>query len=263
MDIVFYPASAAGLNISAPATTASSLFTLLNTALAGTTARFITPPNAIDIKPEDGDIRVTFGAEVTATPLLGRLIKQGEIYSARNRPVANMKIVSTGSAAVKCSVEIGIASPGERDYYSGGGSANNRYNASPATRAEGEGGPGQTNNLGGLLTDLQTTLFGEDQNLNVLRAIPKWNKTRITTATTTLIKSGAGVFGGIVLGKDVATNVTDAYDAVTATGTPTYKQTTGAALLSDPGRSTGPLGEFSTGLTIVTSQAVDITVLWL
>jgi len=137
------------------------------------------------------------------------------------------------------------------------------FNATPTVRTEGQGGPMQQDANGNTLVALGSDIRGERSAFDILAAQPKWNMTRITTATTTLIKSGAGLFGGIVYGLDVATNVTTVYDALTATGTPKYVQTTGAAILSDPGKHTGQLGEFATGLTIVTSQAVDITVLWL
>ena len=137
------------------------------------------------------------------------------------------------------------------------------FNATPTVRTEGQGGPMQQDANGNTLVSLGTDIRGERSAFDILAAQPKWNMTRITTATTTLIKTGTGLFGGIVYGLDVATNVTTCYDALTATGTAKYVQTTGAAILTDPGKHTGQLGEFATGLTIVTSQAVDITVLWL
>ena len=84
-----------------------------------------------------------------------------------------------------------------------------------------------------------------------------YTSTPITTATTTVIKTGQGQYGGIeVLGG--TTGTITVYDNTSATGkkladfdttnaiNPTYIQNSG----------------FSVGLTVVTSAATKINVLW-
>lgn len=72
--------------------------------------------------------------------------------------------------------------------------------------------------------------------------------TEITSKTTTLAKSGAGMCGGITINKTGATDVVTVYDALTATGTPIATITTalvGQVFLQG--------ANFSVGLCIVTS----------
>lgn len=72
--------------------------------------------------------------------------------------------------------------------------------------------------------------------------------TEITTKTTTLVKSGAGMCGGITINKTGATDVVTVYDALTATGTPIATITTalvGQVFLQG--------ANFAIGLCIVTS----------
>lgn len=84
----------------------------------------------------------------------------------------------------------------------------------------------------------------------------------ITTATTTLVKSGAGTLKRIILNKGVASATITVHDALTAT-TPVIGTTTLAGtLLNDAGRSIEYDCGFTVGLTIVTSQATDITVIY-
>lgn len=84
-----------------------------------------------------------------------------------------------------------------------------------------------------------------------------YTSTPITTATTTLIKTGQGVFGGIEVFGGTTGTIT-VYDNTAASGkkladfdttnaiSPTYMQQAG----------------FSRGLTVVTSAATKINVLW-
>lgn len=120
MDQVFKPATIAGMNFLAT-TTAITLYTAIDTAAANTTSTFPTDPTAIDLKPEDGDIRLSFFSDLTPTATQGRLVKQGETISLRNRPLKNIKIISAGSSSVKCSYDIGVARPEEEDSFSSGG----------------------------------------------------------------------------------------------------------------------------------------------
>jgi len=82
----------------------------------------------------------------------------------------------------------------------------------------------------------------------------------ITTATTTTVKSGVGQLHSITVNKQVIAGTITVYDNTAASGTIIATITFGAALAGDP-PITGLYGiSFTTGLTIVTSAATDITV---
>jgi hypothetical protein len=83
-----------------------------------------------------------------------------------------------------------------------------------------------------------------------------FNYTPVTTATTTLVKSGAGIIGGISVNTTAAGTIT-VYDSLTASGTKigTLKASVAeGTYLSNV--------TFSIGLTIVTAAASDVTVKW-
>lgn len=81
----------------------------------------------------------------------------------------------------------------------------------------------------------------------------------ITSATTTVVKSGSGFLHKIVVNKGVASATITIYDNTSASGTKIGTITFGSSLLTDI-----PVAHydvyFATGLTIVTSGATDITV---
>ena len=84
----------------------------------------------------------------------------------------------------------------------------------------------------------------------------------IAGAATTTVKSGAGTLYGLMINKPIALSTITIYDSLTGSGTKIATLTQPAALLS----SQIPMPfvcSFSTGLTIVTSAADDITVLYL
>jgi len=137
------------------------------------------------------------------------------------------------------------------------------YNATPTARTEGQWGPLQATTRGAVNANLDTKLAGEDQSNDVLKVEGQFSATNITTATTTTVKSGAGLYAGLIINKGVAAGVITIYDNTAASGTKLGTITFGAALLGDPPIICAPIGaKFSTGLTIVTSAATDITVLW-
>ncbi len=86
--------------------------------------------------------------------------------------------------------------------------------------------------------------------------IQKWNYTNITSATTTLVKTGAGVLHSIVVNTTAAGSI-KIEDALTDTtpliGTLKASVAEGTYLYDV---------EFTTGLNIVTAGASDITVSW-
>lgn len=90
------------------------------------------------------------------------------------------------------------------------------------------------------------------------------NKTRnIVSATTTTVFSGRGTFVGLIFNKRVVAGVTTIYDNTVASGTIIGIITVGAAILNDPPHTAIYNRYMELGLTIVTSAAEDITVLWL
>lgn len=97
-----------------------------------------------------------------------------------------------------------------------------------------------------------------------LQASPSgaYSFTNITTATTTLVKSGAGTLHAIIVNTPVLSGVIEMDNAITHTapkiGTITYP----ATLVSDGPDSVVYDLAFSTGLSITTTGAMDITVVW-
>ena len=83
----------------------------------------------------------------------------------------------------------------------------------------------------------------------------------IATATTTTAKTGKGCLKRIVINKPVATAVITVYDNTAASGTKLATITLPATLLEDT-KSLEFDVAFGTGLTIVTSQATDLTVVF-
>jgi len=82
------------------------------------------------------------------------------------------------------------------------------------------------------------------------------SSTRITTATTTTVKSGRALLLNVCVCGGTMGDVT-IYDALTATGTP-------KALLEGANMSVGQnfniIGAYYTGITVVTAAATDIVV---
>lgn len=93
--------------------------------------------------------------------------------------------------------------------------------------------------------------------------ITQYKTTNITTATTTTVFSGRGTLVGLVFNKRVANGATTIYDNTAASGTKVGTITMGAGILNDPPHTVMYNRYMENGLTIVTSQAEDITVLWL
>ena len=90
---------------------------------------------------------------------------------------------------------------------------------------------------------------------------PVSRATNISTATTTTVKSGGGVLVRIVCNKAVASGVITIYDNTAGSGTLIGTITEPATLLATQWMLDYGCG-FATGLTIVTGQADDLTVIW-
>lgn len=135
------------------------------------------------------------------------------------------------------------------------------YNTSAPTLTNGQRGDTQMDTNANTLVTLATKLSGEDQTNDVMKVEQQFSYTRITTATTTTVKSGAGFLHAIVFGKHVATETLINYDNTAGSGTIIYKYTEGAAILSD-NQTLIVDAKFGTGLTVVTDQATDVTYIW-
>ena len=83
----------------------------------------------------------------------------------------------------------------------------------------------------------------------------------IVGAATTVLKTGSGVLQSITVNKPVASSVITVYDNVAASGTKIATITQPTVLLYSQGTLVYGLW-FTSGLTIVTSAADDITVVY-
>lgn len=89
------------------------------------------------------------------------------------------------------------------------------------------------------------------------------NKSRnITSATTTVVKSGRGTLIAIINNKITASSVVTIYDNTAASGTKIGTITSPSTLLQSQYNQNFYRVDFSIGLTIVTSTADDITVIY-
>jgi hypothetical protein len=87
--------------------------------------------------------------------------------------------------------------------------------------------------------------------------------TRITTATTTVVKAGPGEYFGILIGQNIASGAVEIFNSLTATGTIVQKVTNLATLKADQVSMTLPIGVAMTiGITVRTTGAQDVTILW-
>ena len=83
----------------------------------------------------------------------------------------------------------------------------------------------------------------------------------ITTATTTTVRTGAGILRRVVNNKKVASGTITIYDNTAGSGTKIGTITNPGTLLNNS--ETYEYGvRFGTGLTVVTSQAEDLTVVY-
>jgi len=101
---------------------------------------------------------------------------------------------------------------------------------------------------------LQTLIAGEDLTNNVLKVEERFSPLNITSATTTTVKSGAGYLFSITVNTTAAGTIT-IYDNTTNSGTKigTLKASVGEQTFFY-------CCSFTTGLTVVTAAASDITV---
>lgn len=128
------------------------------------------------------------------------------------------------------------------------------YRATPVSRTDGQAGPLEANAIGDLLATLNSLLAGEDLLNNVMRTQSRNNATYISTATTTVVRTGSGHLHSLVVNGGTAGTIIG-YDNTAASG---------AIIFSFD--STNALATyifdviFSIGLTIVTASATKVTV---
>ena len=128
------------------------------------------------------------------------------------------------------------------------------YNATPTTRTEWQAGPLQADSLGNLKETLGTTIAGEDIPNDVLKVEMRNNATVISTATTTVCKTGAGLLHTITVTGGTAGTIV-VYDNTAASGTILASFSSTNALATYTFNVS-----FSIGLTVVTSAATLVTV---
>ncbi len=128
------------------------------------------------------------------------------------------------------------------------------YNATPTTRTEWQAGPLQADSLGNLKETLGTTIAGEDIPNDVTKVEFRNNATYISTATTTVVKTGAGLLHTIVV-QGGTTGTIIGYDNTAASGTILFSFDTTVALAT----YTFDVS-FAIGLTVVTSANTKLTV---
>lgn len=129
-----------------------------------------------------------------------------------------------------------------------------KYNATPTTRTEGQFGVLQADSLGNLKETLGTTIAGEDIPNDVTKVEFRNNATYISTATTTVVKTGAGLLHTIVV-QGGTTGTIIGYDNTAASGTILFSFDTTVALAT----YTFDIS-FAIGLTVVTSANTKLTV---
>jgi hypothetical protein len=119
-----FPLQNANSSVISVTGTASYILPLINTAGA-VTHTFPPGLDALDITPENGDIRIVIDpstAAVSPTASKGFLIKQGATLMLRHSSLSYIKAIAT-SGTVSCSLQVGESEPNETTVISGGGGA--------------------------------------------------------------------------------------------------------------------------------------------
>ena len=129
-----------------------------------------------------------------------------------------------------------------------------KYNATPTTRTEGQFGVLQADTAGNLNVNQGTRIAGEDITNNRIMTEYRGTSSYISTATTTVVKSGAGHLHSLVVNGGTAGTIIG-YDNTAASGTILFSFDSTNALntyMFDV--------SFAVGLTIVTSAATKLSV---
>lgn len=126
------------------------------------------------------------------------------------------------------------------------------YRAAGVTLADGQRGDLQLDINAFLKATLGTLFYGEDSINNLLRTEEHWSWAYITSATNTVVKSGAGVFGVMIVVGGTAGTIT-AFDNTAASGTTIFAMDSTNAIAAYPFKAA-----FATGLTITTGAATKV-----
>lgn len=199
-------------SVIAVTSTATRLFDLINTAASTTLDRagYSFKANGVNIRPEDGDIRVTFSEGISPTSTKGELLVRGMQYFFRNVPLDKMKLIRTGSSNVNCSIAVGVCDPGEATAAAGSGSGGLTDGATfgvasdsvtpigllvdeVATGTVGEGliGAQRMSARRAGYVSMDTTISGEDQTINVLKVEERFTA-QSSVKVDTQVKASAG-----------------------------------------------------------------------
>lgn len=122
--MITYPLANANSSVISVTGTASYILPLIDTA-GSTRHAFPNNLDAINITPEDGDIRIFTDSTVNAiapTASKGFLIRQGSTFMLRRTNLRFIKAIAT-TGTVSCSVEIGSSEQEEYTAITGGGGA--------------------------------------------------------------------------------------------------------------------------------------------
>jgi len=128
------------------------------------------------------------------------------------------------------------------------------YNVTKPTYTDGQQTQNQSDARGNLLVSLGTLLAGENQVTNRMMVTQQFSPAYISTATTTVVKSGEGVLGAITITESVASTII-VYDNTSGSGTILASFVASAAVQTYPLNVT-----YGTGLTVVTAGASKLTV---
>jgi hypothetical protein len=195
------------------------------------------PPHVLDISDyEPGTSGPSGYAEgsttspATGTPIMGRNTGTNTLKVAKMDGNDQLYVVPVGSLPVK-----GV------------------YNTTPPTLTNGQDTVFQVDVNGNQKVTLATTLAGEDIANDVQKVEERYLPLNVSTAATTVVKSGSGYVKAIrVIGGTLGT--VTVYDNTSASGTvlvPTVTPTAAGLLIESI--------TFSTGLTIVTGSATILT----
>lgn len=196
-----FPLQNANSSVISVTGTASYVLPLIDAAGA-VTHTFPPGIDAIDITPENGDIRIitdpsTAGLAPTASK--GFLIKQGAMLMLRNTNLKYIKAIST-SGTVSCSLQVGMSVPGENTVISGGSTGGTGtsasqvqgnvasgatdsgnpvktggvYNSTPPTITNGQRGDTQLDSRANTQVNVNTLMSGENQTNNALGVFRKF-----------------------------------------------------------------------------------------
>lgn len=251
--MITYPLANANSSVISVTGTASYILPLIDTA-GSTRHAFPNNLDAINITPEDGDIRIFTDSTVNATAPTaskGFLIRQGSTFMLRRTNLRFIKAIAT-TGTVSCSVEIGSSEQEEYTAITGGGGAitsiipgtgatslgkaigdaaasgdvgvaglARRQDTPAALESDGDWVPETVEGAKGTRMTLGSSIRGEDHNRNRLLVVDGGTSTRITTATTTVCRNASGRLNGV-------------YVEVALTGTATFYDNASAASGTTP-----------------------------